>query len=50
MYQPRLPANPSLQTFLANFGIAISQVAPAIHTGSGSLMAKAIHAFADKGN
>tara|TARA_B100000497_G_C7573035_1_gene345269 strand:- start:67 stop:558 length:492 start_codon:yes stop_codon:yes gene_type:complete len=34
----------------ANFGIAVSKLAAALHTGSGSLMAEAIHSFADTCN
>lgn len=36
--------------FAANFGIAISKSAAAVWTGSGSLLAEAIHSFADCGN
>lgn len=36
--------------FLANLGIAISKAGAAAWTGSGSLLAEAIHSFADCGN
>lgn len=36
--------------FAANLGIAISKTGAAIWTGSGSLLAEAIHSFADCGN
>lgn len=36
--------------FAANFGIAVSKTGAAIWTGSGSLLAEAIHSFADCGN
>jgi len=36
--------------FAANFGIAISKSGAAVWTGSGSLLAEAIHSFADCGN
>jgi cation diffusion facilitator family transporter len=36
--------------FLANLGIAIAKTAAAIYTGSGAMMAEAIHSFADCGN
>ena len=36
--------------FLANLGIAIAKVAAAIITGSASMLAEAIHSFADTGN
>ena len=39
-----------LYAFVANFGIAVSKLAAALHTGSGSLMAEAIHSFADTCN
>jgi cation diffusion facilitator family transporter len=35
---------------LANLGIAIAKTAAAIYTGSGAMMAEAIHSFADCGN
>lgn len=44
------PAKAILYAFLANFGIAISKLAAALHTGSGSLMAESIHSFADTCN
>lgn len=44
----------SLKTVLfalgANFGIAVTKTAAAIHTGSGSMLAESIHSFADCGN
>jgi cation diffusion facilitator family transporter len=39
-----------LYAFLANLGIAISKLAAALYTGSGSMLAEAIHSFADAGN
>jgi len=39
-----------LYAFLANLGIALSKTWAAIHTGSGSLLAEAIHSYADSGN
>jgi len=36
-----------LYAFLANFGLAIAKTGAAIYTGSGSMMAEAIHSFAD---
>ncbi len=36
--------------FFANLGIAIAKVAAAVITGSASLLAEAIHSFADTGN
>jgi cation diffusion facilitator family transporter len=39
-----------LYAFLANFGIAISKLAAAAFTGSGSMLAEAIHSIADCGN
>ena len=36
--------------FLANLGIAVAKVAAAIITGSASMLAEAIHSFADTGN
>ena len=39
-----------LYAFLANFGIAISKSAAAVYTGSGSMLAEAIHSYADCGN
>ena len=36
--------------FLANLGIAIAKSAAAVYTGSGSMLAEAIHSFADCGN
>lgn len=36
--------------FAANLGIAVSKTAAAVWTGSGSLLAEAIHSFADCGN
>jgi cation diffusion facilitator family transporter len=39
-----------LYAFLANLGIAIAKTWAAIHTNSGSMLAEAIHSFADSGN
>jgi cation diffusion facilitator family transporter len=39
-----------LYAFLANFGIALAKTAAAIYTRSGSLLAEAIHSYADCGN
>lgn len=39
-----------LYAFLANLGIAIAKSGAAIYTGSGSMLAEAIHSFADCGN
>jgi cation diffusion facilitator family transporter len=39
-----------LYAFIANLGIAISKLAAAIYTSSGSMLAEAIHSFADAGN
>ncbi len=39
-----------LYAFLANLGIAIAKTWAAIHTNSGSMLAEAIHSFADAGN
>ncbi len=39
-----------LYAFLANFGIAIAKTWAALHTGSGSMLAEAIHSYADTGN
>jgi cation diffusion facilitator family transporter len=39
-----------LYAFLANLGIAISKLAAAVYTNSGSMLAEAIHSFADCGN
>ncbi len=39
-----------LYAFLANFGIAIAKTWAAWVTGSGSMMAEAIHSYADTGN
>jgi len=50
MSQTGSPAKAILYAFLANFGIAVSKLAAALHTGSGSLMAEAIHSFADTCN
>jgi len=36
-----------MMAFIANSGIAIAKTAGALHTGSGSMMAEAIHSFAD---
>jgi len=39
-----------LYAFLANLGIAISKLAAAVYTNSGSMLAEAIHSLADCGN
>ena len=46
-------ANPTiaiLYAFAANLGIAAAKTGAAFWTGSGSLLAEAIHSFADCGN
>ena len=44
------PAKAILYAFIANLCIAIAKLATAIYTGSGSMLAEAIHSFADTGN
>jgi cation diffusion facilitator family transporter len=39
-----------LYAFLANLGIALAKLAAALYTQSGSMLAEAIHSFADSGN
>ena len=39
-----------LYAFVANLGIALAKLAAAIYTHSGSMLAEAIHSFADCGN
>lgn len=39
-----------LYAFVANFCIALAKLGAAFYTGSGSMMAEAIHSFADSGN
>jgi len=39
-----------LYAFLANLGIALSKLAAALYTHSGSMLAESIHSFADCGN
>jgi cation diffusion facilitator family transporter len=39
-----------LYAFIANLGIAISKLAAAVYTNSGSMLAEAIHSIADCGN
>jgi cation diffusion facilitator family transporter len=39
-----------LYAFIANLGIALAKLAASIYTHSGSMMAEAIHSFADCGN
>jgi hypothetical protein len=39
-----------LYAFIANLGIALAKLAASIYTNSGSMMAEAIHSFADCGN
>ncbi len=44
------PVKAILYAFIANLCIAIAKLATAIYTGSGSMLAEAIHSFADTGN
>lgn len=44
------PAKAILYAFLANFGIAITKSAAAAYTNSGSMLAEAIHSYADCAN
>jgi cation diffusion facilitator family transporter len=44
------PAKAILYAFLANFGIAVTKSGAAIYTNSGSMLAEAIHSFADCAN
>jgi len=44
------PVRAILYAFVANLCIAIAKLATALYTGSGSMMAEAIHSFADTGN
>ena len=39
-----------LYAFIANFAIALAKTWAALLTGSGSLLAEAIHSYADSGN
>ncbi|MDP6616409.1 MAG: cation diffusion facilitator family transporter [Gammaproteobacteria bacterium] len=39
-----------LYAFIANLGIALAKTWAAVYTGSGSMLAEAIHSFADSGN
>lgn len=39
-----------LYAFVANLGIAFAKLAASLYTGSGSMLAEAIHSFADSGN
>ena len=39
-----------MYAFIANFGIAIAKTWASLFTGSGSMMAEAIHSYADTGN
>src|SRR5688572_25392365 len=39
-----------LYAFIANLGIALAKLGASIYTGSGSMLAEAIHSFADAGN
>jgi cation diffusion facilitator family transporter len=39
-----------LYAFVANFSIALAKTWAALYTGSGSMLAEAIHSFADSGN
>jgi len=43
-------ANAILYAFVANLGIALAKLAASIYTNSGSMLAEAIHSFADCGN
>jgi cation diffusion facilitator family transporter len=43
-------ANAILYAFVANLGIALAKLGAAIYTHSGSMLAEAIHSFADCGN
>ncbi len=44
------PVKAILYAFIANLCIAVAKLATAIYTGSGSMLAEAIHSFADTGN
>ncbi|MCB1624090.1 MAG: cation transporter, partial [Pseudomonadales bacterium] len=39
-----------LYAFVANLGIAVAKLAASLYTNSGSMLAEAIHSFADAGN
>ena len=39
-----------LYAFVANLGIALAKLGASLYTGSGSMLAEAIHSFADSGN
>ena len=39
-----------LYAFIANLGIALAKLGASLYTGSGSMLAEAIHSFADAGN
>ncbi|MCC7410044.1 MAG: cation diffusion facilitator family transporter [Gammaproteobacteria bacterium] len=44
------PVKAILYAFFANLGIALAKSAAALYTGSSSMLAEAIHSFADTGN
>ena len=44
------PVKAVLYAFAANFGIAIAKTVAFVYTGSSSMLAEAIHSFADTGN
>jgi len=50
MSDPGSSARAILYAFIANLGIAIAKLGAALYTGSGSMLAEAIHSFADAGN
>jgi cation diffusion facilitator family transporter len=50
MADPSSSARAILYAFFANLGIALSKLAASIYTNSGSMLAEAIHSFADCGN
>jgi cation diffusion facilitator family transporter len=50
MSSPGSSATAILYAFLANLGIALSKLAASLYTNSGSMLAEAIHSFADCGN
>ncbi len=49
-YNHSSSAKAILYAFVANLGIAIAKSGAAVYTGSGSMVAEAIHSFADCGN
>lgn len=50
MSQHASSARAILYAFVANLGIALAKLAAALYTQSGSMLAEAIHSFADSGN